>query len=197
MGDHVKLPDTAVGSAGHQHARAVVRLVQCLRCSYLLKLPVTLPCGNSVCRSCLPQPHTWENVSYPNRSDQQQSLTCPFVDCRKEHPLVDFSLDVTLTKIGGVIENELSRFQSAGNSPILVREKSVNWSPGQNAWPGYEKSRSRVLNDGQLSATYTLAEMGKLEHNADTTYPSISETGDDYHSLDVEALERLKAAARS
>jgi Lon protease-like protein len=200
MGDHVKLPDTAVSSAGldaHRDARAVVRLVQCLRCSYPLKLPVTLPCGYSVCRNCLPQPRIRENISYPNRPDRQQGFTCPFVNCRKEHSLDDFSLDVTLTKIVGVIGNELSRFRSASNSPILVGEKSVNWSPGQNAWSGYEKHRSKVLNGGRLSATYTLAEMGELKHDADATYQSMSETGDDYRSLDIEALEKLKAAARS
>ncbi|KAI9786144.1 MAG: hypothetical protein M1839_007554 [Geoglossum umbratile] len=39
--------------------------------------------------------------------------------------------------------------------------------------------------------------MGELEHDADTRYQSMSETGDDYRSLDVDVLEKLKAATRS
>ncbi|KAI9763467.1 MAG: hypothetical protein M1840_000481 [Geoglossum simile] len=200
MGDHVKLSGTAASNTGldaHRDARAVVRLVQCSRCSYPLKLPVTLPCGNSLCRNCLPQPHTRGGISYPNRPDRQQGFTCPFADCRKEHSLDDFSLDVTLNKVVGAVGNELSRFRSAGNSPILVEEKRADWSPGQSAWPEYEKPRSRVLNGGRLSATYALAEMGELEHDADAMYQPLSETGDGYRSLDVDALEKLKVATRS
>src|SRR6201992_4418006 len=51
--------------AAHEDARALVRLVQCRYCSAPYRTPVTLPCGHSLCRGCLPKSHTRANITYP------------------------------------------------------------------------------------------------------------------------------------
>ncbi|KAI9866964.1 MAG: hypothetical protein M1813_000362 [Trichoglossum hirsutum] len=201
MVDNVELPDAAVGGSGleaYRDARAIVRLIQCQWCSYPLRLPVTLPCGNSLCRNCLPKPRLRENISYPNKPGRQQGFTCPFLECGREHSLEDFSLDVTLTKVMDVVGNETSRYRSLANdSPTLVKENNMDWSPGEDTWPEYGKPKSRVLNGGRLLTTYTLAERGELDHDADTTYHPASDTGDDYCSLDAAMLESLEEAVRN
>ncbi|KAH0542833.1 hypothetical protein FGG08_002787 [Glutinoglossum americanum] len=97
-----------------------------------------------------------------------------------------------------VVGNETSHYRSLANDSLtLVEEKKVGWSHGQNSWSEYGKPRSRILNGGRLLTTYTLAEMGELEHDADTTYQTMSDTGDDYRSLDVTMLESLRESTRS
>src|SRR5437762_5538322 len=68
----------SAGLDAHRDARAIVRLVQCSLCSYPLKNPMTLPCGNSLCRNCLPQLYIRENISYPDRLGRQHGFACHF-----------------------------------------------------------------------------------------------------------------------
>ncbi|KAH0565276.1 hypothetical protein GP486_001326 [Trichoglossum hirsutum] len=201
MGDSVKLPDAAASGSGPnscRDARAIVRLVQCQRCSYPVKQPVTLPCGNSLCRGCLPEPHLRENISYPNKPSRQQGFTCPIAECGREHSSEDFSLDVTLAKVMDVIGNEMSRYRSHANDSLtLVEEKKAGWSPGGTTWPEYGKPKPGILNGGYLLATYTLAEMGGLHHDADVTCQAASGTEDGHRSLDTAMLESLGEAVRN
>ncbi|KAI4242981.1 MAG: hypothetical protein LQ352_007124 [Teloschistes flavicans] len=57
--------------------------------------------------------------------------------------------------------------------------------------------RARILNGGRLLATYTMAEVGELQHCADVSYEAVSTEKETYEELDVAMLENLKEATKS
>jgi Lon protease-like protein len=193
------------GLDAHRDARAIVRLVQCTQCSYPLQQPMTLPCGNSLCRKCLPQPHVREHVSYPNDPTRQEGITCPFEDCGMEHSWADFSLDVTLTKVMNVIGTEIATYRPITfDTPLLLEQQMVESlkcvSPTSSLKDEktleYSQPRSRVLHGGRLVATYTLAEMGELAYSSSVSYHSLATSNETFQHLDVARLEHLKEATR-
>jgi Lon protease-like protein len=182
--------------AAHEDARALVRLVQCRQCSTPYRTPVTLPCGHSLCRSCLPQSHARANITYPNTPDRQHGIRCPIETCRADHPAPDCSVDVTLLKVMESLHDEVSKHISGGDgSPMLVEELAPHPD-------GLEKQttaaavepRSWTLRGGRLLATFTLAEMGELPFKNDISYRSLSEDGDSEEQLDIALLNRLREA---
>lgn len=191
-------PPPPLGLDPHHDAREVVRLVQCRLCSYPLKSPMTLPCGNSLCRTCLPEAYHRENISYPNRQSRQLGFLCPFTDCGVEHSMADCSLDVTLSKVMDVVGSEIARYRPvASESAILVEERvNPSVSVAEGAGPS-SPPHSRVLPGGRLVATFTFAEMGELSFDSAVTYQSLSETGDEYRYLDVAVMQHLKESARN
>lgn len=180
------------GLAAHEDARALVRLVQCSQCSRPLRTPVTLPCGNSLCRDCLPETYRRENISYPISASRQRCILCPFPGCETEHSLPDCTIDVTLTKVMESIDNEVERFRATTLGKELRVEEKLTLDESLEASEKTREPRSRVLCGGRLLATFTFAEMGELAYQAGTTYETLSETGDDYRDLDAALLSSLK-----
>ncbi|KAI9846767.1 MAG: hypothetical protein M1837_003616 [Sclerophora amabilis] len=183
----------------HGDARAIVRLVQCSRCSRPLQRPLTLPCGNSLCRACLPQSQLREEGPYPNVVSRQPGFLCPFHGCDQEHSVADCSLDVTLAKLMDVIANEIARYRPVtSDTPMMLEEISYPSHADDKDLPSPNPPRrSRVLHGGRLVATYTLVEMGELDFTSDVSYQNVSESQDDYQYLDVAVLEHLKEVARN
>ncbi len=179
----------------HHDARAVVRLIQCSQCSLPLRTPLTLPCGNSLCRNCVPQLHHRANISYPLTAGRQEGFTCPFEGCGKDHPIGDCSLDVTLAKVMERINTEVTRYRPLTTStPLRLEEIAGDISPdGDSEEP--KQSSSRVLNGGRLTATYTMAELGELKYDSDVTYHTISDNHT-YEELDVAMLASLKEVTK-
>ncbi|KAI9673409.1 MAG: hypothetical protein M1817_002871 [Caeruleum heppii] len=181
----------------HHDARSIIRLLQCSRCSYPLKTPMTLPCGNTLCRSCLPEAHLRENISYPNDPSRQEGLTCPFEDCGREHSLADCSSDVTLSKVMDVVINEIARYRPiTSDTPTLV-EEVPSWASHPRSAQLAHRRRSRVLHGGRLVATFTFAEMGELAYDADVLYRPMSDHENGSAYLDAAVLEHLKEATRT
>lgn len=190
---------TPAGLDPHRDARALVRLIQCPRCSAPLKQPMTLPCGHALCRACLPQLHLREHISYPDVANRQQGFRCPFGSCQLEHSVADCSVDVTLSKVVNLVANEIGQYRSlTTDTPLLVEEKydsdAVDAS-SEKISP--QPQRSRVLHGGRLVATYTLADMGELGYDAEVSYEVLGSSADDYRALDVVVLEHLKEATRT
>ncbi|KAK1911324.1 hypothetical protein P3342_012624 [Pyrenophora teres f. teres] len=132
MCDNEREPEAeeAVALDAHRDARQLVRLLQCPRCSKPLSTPVTLPCGHTVCRACLPPPQPRTNVSYPNTPDRLTGIACPLMGCGAEHAAAECSVDVTLTKLIDLIKAEMVEHgPSAGNTPTRLVEILAHQDP--------------------------------------------------------------------
>jgi hypothetical protein len=178
-----------------QHSREIVRLVQCPQCSYPICNPMTLPCGNSLCRNCLPKLHERTNITYfsGERETRIQGFTCPFADCQQEHAIGDCSMDVTLSKVMGIIKTHIDDFRpEKSDTPMLLEEKD-KWALAGVASLSGNSARSQVLEGGRLVATYTMAEKGLLAYDSEVTYTPLSPTTD-YKSLDVAVLDELNTS---
>ena len=199
MGDSVARPASSSPRAldPHLDARAIVRLVQCSQCSLPLRTPMTLPCGNSLCRPCLPELHRRENISYPSIPSRQEGFTCPFQDCGREHSLGDCSQDVTLVKIMERIGMEIAKYRPVTSDTPMLLDERLRWKNIVDSSKERDLARSRVLHGGRLVATYTMAELGELRYDSEVSYQTISRTGDTYPHLDIAILDHLKEATRS
>ncbi|KAJ4305204.1 hypothetical protein N0V90_000735 [Kalmusia sp. IMI 367209] len=183
--------------AAYDNARQLVRLVQCPQCSRPLNAPVTLPCGHTVCRQCLPEPRARPNISYPNIPDRLIGIACPLSACGAEHAAAECNTDVTLTKLMELIKAELAKYTPRA-SPTLLEEILKQSDDPSLEEKDMMKTRgnSRVLHGGRLFSTFTMAEMGELRHSSELDYKTQSDTGDDYQDLDNALLERLRDVAQ-
>jgi Lon protease-like protein len=190
-------PATQSGLSAHEDARAIVRLIQCSHCSYPLREPMTLPCGYSLCRPCLPPIYRRENITYPPTQGRTEGFICPFKDCSLEHSLGDCSIDVTLSKLLEIVRTYISSYRiEASETPLLLNEK-LDWrnvvDSSIDVMP-----RSRVLHGGRIVATYIFADMGELNYHSDVTYTNINEGTDDIiKALDVAVWENLREVTKN
>ena len=181
----------------HRDARAIVRLVQCSQCSLPLRNPLTLPCGNSICRTCVPEVHKREHISFPSSPLRAEGFICPFDACGKDHSLDDCSQDVTLAKIMERVSIEVARCRPlTPNTPTLLDERP-RWKNIVDSAKDLKYPASRVLNGGRLLATYTLAELGELKYDSEVAYQTMSPTGNNYEDLDIAMLHHLREATKS
>ena len=200
MGDapnQQSLPCTPSAIEPHSEARAIVRLIQCSQCSLPLQNPFTLPCGNSLCKKCLPALHYREHISYPNIASRHEGFTCPFTECGRDHALGDCSQDVTLSKIMERVGIEVARYRPlTTNTPTMLDERP-HWKNIVDSSKDDRVPASRIMNGGRLVATYTLAEIGELKYDSEVAYQTMSPTGDTYENLDSAMLSHLKEATKS
>lgn len=112
-------PETQ-GLDAHDQARDLINLIQCPQCSKPFTSPVTLPCGNSLCRTCLPEPHQRLQVTYPDTPGRRRAILCPYPTCALEHTVADCSVDVTLSKVMIAI----SEVVAVQNELILEMQKA-------------------------------------------------------------------------
>jgi Lon protease-like protein len=179
----------------HRDARQLVRLVQCPRCSLPLSTPVTLPCGHTVCRGCLPSPQPRANISYPNTPDRLTGIACPLQGCGAEHASAECSVDVTLTKLMEAIEEQIAQ-QAALTDDTATLLREIRHDDGNTSRSEKEsmsdKSHREVIHGGRLVATFAMAQMGKLRYSSEVEYQIMPGSGDPSKALDVDLLERLQ-----
>jgi len=180
-------------------ARALVRLLQCAQCSLPLRDPVTLACGNSLCKQCLPEIHVRTNISYPATAARLQGFTCPFADCGKDHALGDCGRDVTLGKIMELVRKYVDDYEPVIGEAILLLEERDKWSVAGVANLRGRAPRSKVLPGGRLIASYKMAAMGELSYDSEITYTPVSGVGAGAESqtTDAAVLEALRTISRS
>ncbi|KAK0637252.1 ATP-dependent protease La domain-containing protein [Bombardia bombarda] len=177
--------------------RQVVRLTQCPICSSPLRDPLTLPCGRSLCRTCIPSSYLRTSISYPATANRLQGFQCPFADCAKEHALGDCSPDVTLRKALAVVDAELERARASPlaedlSTHVVIKDQ---WeATGVPSLRGVETT-SRLLQGGRLVATFSLAQKGELKYNDEVTY--MSPVTPDQAAFDSSVLTTVKDAVRS
>ncbi|KAJ5171380.1 uncharacterized protein N7500_004163 [Penicillium coprophilum] len=115
----------------------VIQLIQCQQCSRPLKSPLRLPCGNSVCRECLPAFRPRTGITYPVAEGRDQEFTCFWKGneaCVGDHCVGDCGADVLLGKLVDVFgeilgseANNVPRDWSENDGPLLQWKKD-----GQN-----------------------------------------------------------------
>ena len=180
----------------HKEARAIVRLIQCSQCSLPLQNPLTLPCGGSLCRKCLPALHPREFISYPQSAGRQHGFECPFSTCKSSHALDDCSQDVCLSKVLEKVSIAVASSRPlATDTPTLLDERP-HWRNVVDSSKDERISASRILNGGRLLATYTLAELGELKYDSEVAYQTMSPTIETYEELDWDMLDRVKEATK-
>lgn len=158
---------------------------------------MTLPCGNSICRKCLPELHKRRNISYPMTANRQEGFDCPFAECGVEHSLGDCSQDVMLAKVMERISIEVARWRpSTTNTPTLLDERP-RWRNVVDSSKEQDVPRSRVFQGGRLAATYTMADLGELRYDSEVAYQTMSPIGDSYEHLDSTMLDCLKEIMKS
>ena len=187
----VSLPQD--GLDAHRDARAIIRLFQCSQCSYPLHKPMTLPCGNSLCRRCLPPLYKRENITYPANPGRGEGFICPFPSCGSEHSLGDCSVDVTLNKLLELVRSVIESYKvETSDTPLMLDERlhrkniidsSMDMMP-----------RSRILNGGRLVATYVFADMGELNYRSEVAYTPRPNQADSVEALDMAVLTHVKQA---
>ena len=191
-GDYGMPPVAGAELRAHEDARKIVRLFQCSQCSYPLREPMTLPCGNSMCRPCLPPLYKRENITYPLNAGRLEAFTCPFPSCGMEHSVGDCSIDVQLRKIVEIIRADVATYRvEVSETPLRLDEVL---DIGNVAATTMEvMPRSRVLHGGCLVATYVFADMGELNYHSDVAYTPVNEeTADTIRTVDVTVLEHFK-----
>ncbi|KAF2687049.1 hypothetical protein K458DRAFT_440946 [Lentithecium fluviatile CBS 122367] len=184
-----------VALVAHGDARQLVRLVQCPRCSKPFSTPVTLPCGHTVCRGCLPAPRPRANISYPNTPDRLVGIACPLPLCGAEHAAAECNVDVTLAKLMELIKLEMANHTPALEDTPTFLEEILQWDenvPMDEKEKMRDMAHSRVLHGGRLVSTFIMAQMGELRYRSDLAYMTLSASGDEYQNLDSALLERLR-----
>ncbi|KAL5598795.1 hypothetical protein BROUX41_003872 [Berkeleyomyces rouxiae] len=195
MADHAPFPDRSSDSpspspispvalssltASDTALRHVLAVFQCDLCAHILREPTTLPCGQSLCRRCLPPPHTRQLVSYPATVDRKAGVVCPFENCQKEHALFDCGLDYVLGNMVEAVKEGLKGAEVVhGGSWSEARDgetklahpdhglvTTILVSPEPESSPGESQPRTFVVRGTRLQALFFLAEKHGLSRTA-------------------------------
>ncbi|KAI0190302.1 ATP-dependent protease La domain-containing protein [Astrocystis sublimbata] len=194
-------PDDSTGLLldATRDARQIIRLVQCPICSNILQDATTLPCGTSICRTCLPRTRLRMNITWPATEDRLRGFDCPMPDCGKEHAADDCALDITLNKVLAIFKTVFPSYQSAKKLSELSTHVTVRDQWGVAGLPSLEEkqSASRVLGGGRILATYALAELGELDYTGEVLYSPVGAGEDEVSDLDGDFFLKLKESVRT
>ncbi|KAJ5176083.1 uncharacterized protein N7482_001960 [Penicillium canariense] len=149
----------------------VVRLVQCQHCSRPLHSPLRLPCGNTVCRSCLPPARPRTGITYPVAEGREEGFTCYWEgtnNCVGEHCVGDCGVDVVLCNVLDLFQEELAfpmpDAEAQGQPDSAGR--LVRWKVDQTGAKSVEAQNARLSQRGWISGLYLLAWEGRFPCNA-------------------------------
>ncbi|GKT87937.1 ATP-dependent protease [Colletotrichum tofieldiae] len=192
--DHGTVERPLVGD----QVRDVIRLIQCRKCSRPLQEPVTLPCGRSLCKHCLPETHTRENISYPATPNRLQGFECPFQECGRNHAVGDCGVDVILTKAVNNFKAEMEKAREIITTAEVSTHVVIQHpSAGQTDTDVDDETTSRVVKGGPLVAVYTLADLGELDYNSSVTFAEVSSLGDEAATIDNRTFSKVKESVRT
>lgn len=161
--DAANVERTTTGLDAYRDAREIVRMLQCPVCSHPLKAPITMPCGNTVCRGCLPKKYQRQAISYPNLPGRQEGFMCVFTDCGKEHTTADCAVDVTLSKVNTAMEEQIKSGMRLGDRLLSRTPKKA----------------------GRLITLYAESKAGRLLYDQEADLPHISNDGSDRAILEA------------
>ncbi|PYI10235.1 ATP-dependent protease [Aspergillus sclerotiicarbonarius CBS 121057] len=173
-------------------AHSIIRLIQCPHCSLPLRTPLRLPCGNTVCKSCLPPIRQRTGISYPANDERKQGFTCYWGKedtCSGEHCLGDCGTDVLLSRLVDVFEEVLANRGATPNTVDPGAGFTLTWRSSQESTP-----RSASIGCGLLNGVYDLIKQGRLDHDAS----EVEYTPEDrVQQWDGQSFGRLREAVRN
>lgn len=201
-------------------AHSIIHLIQCPRCSLPLKYPLRLPCGYTLCRSCLPPVRPRIGITYPVREERVQGFSCYWgakKPCSGEHCLEDCGVDVLLSKLVGLYGEVLggagtdSAIEEEGKGAMKVAWKRKGDDVDRQLQEKGDLEKSTDITRGQLlEGVYDLVKRGEFEYDAtDVVYEALmdAETGDKkknddnndngYTQRDRVVFEKLKENLRN
>ncbi|KAI0024912.1 hypothetical protein F4780DRAFT_482952 [Xylariomycetidae sp. FL0641] len=178
--------------------RQIVRLIQCPVCSVVLEEPTTLPCGYSICKTCIPRTHLRTNISWPADASRQQGFECPMPHCPKEHALADCAIDVILKKAITSIRTSIERDRALNEDAHVSTQVTIQNRREVAGLSSLEEKEpeSLVEKGGRLVATYTMATSGKLDYSCEVSYTSVGASNEVVENLDTTIFTRLKECTR-
>ncbi|EED20523.1 ATP-dependent protease (CrgA), putative [Talaromyces stipitatus ATCC 10500] len=169
---------------------SLIHPFQCPLCSLPLRVPFRLPCGKTICRSCLPPLKRREGITYLRGSGsdgrREEGFICPWKDkgCGNErvpaeHALDDCGVDVVLGRILDVFEKVVKDFEGEKQqgfdtdlcmrwkmtSVVSVTGDSHGIEVGNDDHPA-EREYKATLRAGRYLGTYLLAREGRLPYDA-------------------------------
>ncbi|KJZ73246.1 hypothetical protein HIM_07443 [Hirsutella minnesotensis 3608] len=176
--------------------RDIVRIFQCQQCSNPYRNAVTLSCGRSICKTCLPETHARTSITYPALPDRVQAFQCPFPACNKEHVLDDCGLDVILNKVAKVVEGTLEAYTV--DAVQLRQSTGIVFDATHRDSDGHQK-QAKTIRGTKLVATWALAVEGGLRFDAEITYQELppSSPGKMHDEQDVRVLDKMQQAMRT
>ncbi|KAB8253935.1 ATP-dependent protease [Aspergillus pseudonomiae] len=175
---------------------ALIRLIQCSCCSRPLRAPLRLPCGNTLCRSCLPPIHERTGITYPASDERKKGFTCHWGTgdgCAGQHCLGDCGADVLLGRLVDVFDAVLC---DSSSSPETFSENErgfkMTWTGLKDDQPG-TVVKSAEAAGGFLEGMYGLVKCGRFDYDVSDLKFEIHEP---IHQ-DNQRFERLKDAVRN
>ncbi|OOF99746.1 hypothetical protein ASPCADRAFT_203533 [Aspergillus carbonarius ITEM 5010] len=145
-------------------AHSIIRLIQCPCCSFPLRTPLRLPCGNTICKSCLPPIRQRTGITYPANDERKQGFTCYWEGedtCFGEHCLGDCGTDVLLSRLVGVFDEVLAN-RGAGPDTVEPDARfSLTWKSSQES-----ATRSARIGSDLLRGVYDLVKQGRFDYDA-------------------------------
>ncbi|KAE8341605.1 hypothetical protein BDV24DRAFT_151009 [Aspergillus arachidicola] len=184
------------GSGLTATVHALIRLIQCSCCSRPLRAPLRLPCGNTLCRSCLPPIHERTGITFPASDDRKMGFTCHWGTdngCAGEHCLGDCGADVLLGRLVDVFDAVLCNSSASSEAP-LGNECGfrVTWTGLRGDQPG-TVAKSADAAGGLLEGMYDLVKCGLFDYDASDLKFEMHEPIDQEN----QRFERLKDAVRN
>jgi len=178
--------------------RDVVRLIQCRKCNRPLQEPVTLPCGRSLCKQCLPETHAREYISYPATPNRLQGFECPYQECGRNHAVGDCGVDVILTKAVNNFKDEMEKARETVTTAEISTHVIIQRPSNEQAGINFEdETTSRVVKGGPLVAVYTLADSGELGYDSNVSFAEVSSFGDEAAAIDNKTFLKVKESVRT
>ncbi|KAJ5143817.1 Zinc finger RING-type [Penicillium bovifimosum] len=176
----------------------IVQLIQCHQCSRPLRTPLRLPCGNTVCRECLPPARPRTGITYPVGPGRDQGFICPWQGnqaCVGEHCVGDCGADVLLGKLVGIFgeilgseANDVSQDLSSDGVP------SVQWKTNEQS----HIESAHLQSDGWLQGIYKLAREGRFPSDpCEVIYGEPGVSGENTKRQDLIHFQTLRDSLRS
>ncbi|KAL5343965.1 PUA-like domain-containing protein [Aspergillus crustosus] len=174
----------------------VIRLIQCSRCSLPLRTPLRLPCGDTLCRNCLPPIRPRTGVSYPASEDRKRGFTCSWEGggCGADHCLGDCGADVLLIRLVGIYDEALGAKSDDSVTATGAGNFGHTISWGGRSDETRPNTDAVYIGSDVLTGVYGLVKRGQLGCNSSNVhYEPDVRTSQGY----TRALDRMRTAVRN